>query len=73
MELESWDKVVAWSNTTNNLNIYDDIISKLSAGQYLCLAFSEEGTDKTGDRHQYFKLYALTDLKINVFFVDEDR
>ena len=71
-ELESWDKAVDWSNTTNNLNIYDAIISKLFTGQYLCLAFSEEGTDKTGDRHQYFRLYALTDLKINVFFADED-
>jgi flagellar biosynthesis GTPase FlhF len=71
-ELESWDKAVDWSNTTNNLNIYDVIVSELSTGQYLCLAFSEEGIDKTGDRNQYFRLYALADLKINVFFVDED-
>jgi len=67
-DLESWDTLSDWSNTRNDVDIYDEIIdSRLlfdGPGHYLCLAFSEEGIDKTGDRDQYFRLWALENLVI---------
>ena len=47
------------------MNIYSSIVDGITKDRYLCLAFSEDASpDKTGDREQYFRLWALDNLKL---------
>tara|TARA_Y100000590_G_scaffold179289_1_gene204417 strand:- start:226 stop:1389 length:1164 start_codon:yes stop_codon:yes gene_type:complete len=72
-DLEEWNTIIDWPEyrDSDKMNIRHSIHDDINAGRYLCLAFSGNSSpDKTGDRGQYFSLWAFDDLEIRRRLVD---
>ena len=66
-ESEKWQNVNSWINPSGSTTINLDSIA-VGDGMYLCMAFSQKGDDIATENDNYFRIWALGDLKIEVIY-----
>ena len=64
-ESENWQNANSWVNPSGSTTISLDSIA-VGDGRYLCMAFSQKGNDISTENDNYFRIWAVCDLKLMV-------
>ena len=64
----NWQNANSWVNPSGSTTISLDSIA-VGDGRYLCMAFSQKGNDIATENDNYFRIWAIGDLKIEATYI----